>query len=397
MSIQLPHPQTEAGPLAGLRVLDIASLYAAPLAATALADFGAEVIKIEPPGTGDGFRNTGMWPVVARNKKSVTLDLRQPEGCEVFKQLVARSDVLVENYPRAVLERRGIGWDRLSKVNPDLVMVSVSCFGQTGPYADRPGSGTIGEGFGGMVNMIGEAEGPPLLPSFPLGDALGAMSSVIGTLMALYWRDSRRARPAGSTEPRGQHVDASLYEPVLFAISQVMSRWQPGAAPRRSGSRLATSAIRNVFRCQDGRFVVISASTDRHVMDLVMLAGGTPAQATLQDAEPVVAGWIATLSEPELLRQLVAARIPVAPVNDVDALLADPHIAARQNIVRVDDPRLGPLALVQPSPRLSASPGSIRSTGPVLGEHNEEVFGQLLGLDAERRRAVSEGVPPVAR
>jgi len=390
MTSKLPSSPSAPGPLSGLRVLDIASLYAAPFAASILGDFGAEVIKVEPPGTGDGFRNTGMWPVVARNKKSITLDLRQPEGCEVFKQLVARSDVVVENYPRAVLERRGIAWEQLSKVNPDLVMVSISCYGQTGPYADRPGSGTIGEGFGGMVNMIGEADGPPLLPSFPLGDAIGAMSSVIGTMMALYWRDSRRARPASATEPRGQHVDASLFEPVLLAISQVMSRWQPDAAPRRSGSRLATSAIRNVFRCQDGRFVVISASTERHVLDLVKLAGGSPAQATLHDAEPVVVRWIATQPQSDLLRQLVAARIPVAPVNDIDALLTDPHIAARQSVVRVDDAQLGPLALVQPVPRLSASPGAIRTVGPALGEHNEEVFGQLLGLEPARWRAVSE-------
>ena len=388
-----PHalePGRSPRPLEGVRVLDIASLYAAPLAATLLADFGAEVIKVEPPG-GDGFRGTTMWPVVARNKKSITLDLRQTHGCELLKELVAHADVLVENYPAAVLAKREIGWKELSARNSDLVMVSVSCFGQTGPYAERPGSGTIGEGFGGLVHMLGAADGPPLLPSFPLGDALGAMNAAIGTMMALYWRDAGQSRTArGTARGRGQQVDASLYEPVLFAISQVMARWKPGAAPQRSGSRLATSAIRNIYATRDARFVAISASTERHVVDLVKLAGGTEEAANLQDADPTVAGWVARHDQASVVAQLVAARIPIAPVNDVEKLLHDPHIAARKSILRVDDDELGPLALVQPSPKLSQTPGAIHTLGAPLSHHNQEVFGGLLGMSRTRMKELQE-------
>lgn len=372
-------------PLAGVRVLDIASLYAAPLASTIMADFGAEVIKVEPP-QGDGFRGTSMWPVVARNKKSITLDLRQPEGCELLKQLVEHADVLVENYPAAVLERRGIAWQDLSARNSDLVMVSVSCFGQTGPCAARPGSGTIGESFGGLAHMVGQGDGPPMLPSFALGDALGAMNTVIGTMMALYWRDGDRVRSTPAARAgRGQHVDASLYEPVLLAISQAMARWTPGAAPKRSGSRLATSAIRNVYATRDGQHVAISASTERHVVDLVKLAGGDLPHADRQDADATVACWIASRLQADVVASLVQARIPIAPVNDIEALLSDPHIAARESILRVDDAELGALALVQPSPKLSRTPGSIRTIGPALGQHNGEFFGGLLEIDAARR------------
>jgi len=366
-------------PMAGLRVLDIASLYAAPLAATVLADFGAEVIKIEPPG-GDGFRKTAMWPVVARNKKSITLDLRQQEGCRIFKELIEKSDVLIENYPTAVLKTRGIAYEDLTARNPGLVMVSVSCFGQTGPYAPRPGSGTIGEAFGGLPHMVGPADGPPMLPSFPLGDAIGALNIVVGTMMALYWRDAGLGPRNGSDEPRrGQHIDASLYEPVLFALSQVMSRWQPGQSPKRSGSRLLTSLIRNVYPTADHDYVVISVSTERHVVDLLNLAGGDRS-----DADAAVARWIENLPLAVVLATLSAARIPVAPVNDIDALLDDPHIQARESIVRVHDAELGALALVAPCPRLSRTPGTIRSIGPVLGGHNDEIYRELLGIDAER-------------
>ncbi len=368
-------------PLEGIRVLDISSLYAAPLAATILADFGAEVIKVEPLG-GDGFRNTGMWPVVARNKKSITLNLRQSEGCDLFKRLIAQTDVLVENYPAAVLERRGISWRHLSAINSDLVMVSVSCYGQSGPYAAYPGSGTIAEGFAGLVHMVGAPDGPPMLPSFPLGDAIGALNFVVGTMMALYWRDAGQSRAVpGVRRGRGQHLDASLIEPVLHAISQVMARWKPGKSPRRSGSRLATSAIRNVYGTRDGQFVCISASTERHVVDLVKLAGGAERDANLVDADPLVAQWIEQLPQAEVLDRLVTARIPIAPINDIETLMRDPHIVARGSILHVDDDELGPLALVQPSPRLSRTPGTIRSLGPKLAQHNDVVFRERLGLN----------------
>lgn len=358
-------------PLAGLRVLDISSLYAAPLVATILGDFGAEVVKIEPPG-GDGFRGTGLWPVVARNKKSVTLDLRQPEGCALLRELIRHADVIIDNYPAKVLEKRGIAWKDLSAINPKLVMLSVSCYGQQGPYGDRPGSGTIGEGFGGLTRLTGQADSPPLLPSLALGDGIAATNMALGAMMALYWRDARGGA--------GQHIDASLFEPILNVLGNAIARWKPGQSPQRCGSRLPGSAIRNVYATRDGQHVVISASTPRHVDDLVALAGGQPGE----DADTVAARWIRTQPLAELRDLLASKRIPVAAVNDLDMLLADPHVQARGSLTRQHDPELGDVALAAPAPRLSASPGSIRWINPGLGAHNDEVFGSLLGYDAPR-------------
>lgn len=339
------------GALAGLKVIDMASLYAAPLAATIMADFGADVLKIEPPG-GDQFRDSKMWPMVARGKTCLALDLRSADGIARFKDLIAQADVVVENYPAAVLEKRGIGWDVLHALNPRLVMLSVSCFGASGPYRDRPGSGTIGEGFGGLTALMGEADGPPLLPSVALGDAVGAMSAVIGTLAALHAR--------GRTG-QGQRVDASLYEPVLQIVAHAAQRWEPGSSPERCGSRLP-GVLRNVYRTADDRHVAISASTVRHAADLVALAGGEGGEG----ADAPVASWIATMDREALIATLVAARIPVAPVNSIDDLLADDHVRERGSLIHVADPALGNLALAAPSPQLSDTPGRIGAVNPPL-------------------------------
>jgi len=346
------------GALAGLKVIDMASLYAAPLAATIMADFGADVLKIEPH-EGDQFRNSKMWPMVARGKRCLALDLRAADGIETFKALVAQADVVVENYPAAVLAKRGIGWDVLSAINPRLVMLSVSCFGATGIYSERPGSGTIGEGFGGLTWLMGESDGPPTLPSVALGDAVGAMSAVIGTLSALYWRDRNG---------RGQQVDASLYEPVLQIVAHAAQRWTPGQSPERCGSRLP-GVLRNVYRTADNRFVTISASTARHQADLVGLAGGEG-----DDEDARVAAWIATVPQAELVSRLAAGRIPVAPVNNLDQLLADPHVRERASLVHVESAELGDLALAAPTPRLSETPGRIGLVNPPLGTDSREAL-----------------------
>jgi formyl-CoA transferase len=342
-------PATAA--LAGLRVIDMASLYAAPFAATIMADFGADVLKIEPPG-GDPFRESRMWPLVARGKRCLELDLRAAEGIETLKALAAEADVVVENYPAALLRKRGIGWETLSAINPRLVMLSVSCFGADGPYADRPGSGTIGEGFGGLTWLTGEGDGPPMLPSVALGDAVGAMSAVIGVLSALYWRER---------SGQGQQVDTSLYEPILQIVAHAAQRWSPGDPPMRCGSKLP-GVLRNVYATGDGHFVALSASTARHHADLVALAGGAEG-----DDDARVAAWMAGRSRQEVIDALVARRIPIAPVNDLDALLADPHVRARDSLRHVRSERLGDLALAAPSPRLSHTPAQIGEIDPPLG------------------------------
>lgn len=367
-------------PLSRLRVLDIASFYAAPFTATLLADFGAEVIKIEPL-EGDGMRGSGFWTLLGRNKKSVTLDLRKPEGCAVLKDLVAKSDILIDNYPANVLAKRGIGWAELSKVNPKLIMASVSLFGQQGPYTDLPGNGTTSEAFGGLTHLTGEADGPPVLPSLPFGDAIGAMSTALGIVTAAYWRDM-----SGGT---GQHIDASLYEPILVGISQAVSRWKPGQAPRRTGSRVPGLPVRNVYATADGHYVAISTTTRRHTDEIVMLAGGLSDACPEPDA--AVAAWIRKLTLKQTVDALVKQRIPVAPVNDLEQLLADPHVQARNSLLTFKDPELGDVAVTNPAPRLSQSPGSIRTINPKLGEHNDEVFGSLLGYSADRIASMRGG------
>ena len=358
--------------LAGLRVLDIASLYAAPLAATMLADFGAEVVKVEPPA-GDGFRGTKMWPIVARGKRSIVLDLRSTEGCSVFKKLVATSDVVVENFPAKVLEARGIGWSELSTINPALIMLSVSCFGRTGPYADRPGSGSIGEGFAGLTYVSGQADGPPTLPGVALGDAVGAMNAVIGVMTALYARD----RNGGI----GQQVDVSLYEPILQIMGQAMHRWSPGNSPTRNGSKMPGGGLRNVYATRDGKYVVISASTERHERELIEL---TACDAADSDPDAQVAAWISNRMLADVVDELVKRRLPVTPINDIDAQLADPHIVARGSLVRETDSQLGDLVLAAPTPKLSATPGRIRSLGPELGMDTDAVLREWANIPAKK-------------
>ena len=350
--------------LQGLRVIDMASLYAAPLAASFLADFGADVVKLEPP-EGDSFRGTRLWPLVARGKRSVTADLRTPQGCDLLKRLVAAADVVVENYPAGALDRRGIGWEALSAINPRLIMLSVSCFGADGPYAGRPGSGTIGEAFGGLTHLTGQADGPPMLPSTALGDAVGAMSAAIGVLTALYWRER---------SGRGQHIDASLYEPILHLVAHAASRWSPGAAPARSGSQLP-GVLRNVFRASDGRHVALSCSTPRHTAELAELAGAPP-QAGLAEQDMAVAAWIAGRPQAEVVAELTRRRLPVTQVNDLEDLLADPQALARGSLLRLEDAELGELLLAAPAPRLGATPGRIGPINPALGSADAQILAE---------------------
>jgi len=363
--------------LEGVRIIDISSYYAAPFVATLLADFGAEVIKVEPL-EGEPMRGGHLWSVIGRNKKSITLDLRKPEGCELLRQLVATADALVDNYPAKVLEQRGIGWKDLSKLNPRLVMASVSCFGQSGPYADRPGNGTLSEGFGGLVDLTGPASGMPVMPSLPLGDAIGALNIALGVMMALYWRDTRGGR--------GQHIDASLFEPILLAISHAVSRWSPGKPPKRASSRIPTLPVRNVFATSDGQYVVTSTTTARHHADIVRLAGGDP--ASKDDPDPLVAAWIRAHPLKEVLDTLIAMRIPVAPVNDLETLIHDPQVAARGSLIRQRHPDRGEFAVTGPSPRMSATPGRHWSMGSELGQHNDDIYQGLLGLGPERIEAL---------
>ena len=378
------------GALDGLRVLDISTLFAAPQVAAALGDLGADVVKVEPP-QGDPLRAMGaqrggrslMWALAARNKRSITLDLDDDAGRDLLHQLVERADVLVENFPRSTLERWHCTYDELAARNRRLVMVSVSCYGATGPYRDRSGAGTLAEAFGGLTNMIGEADGPPMLPSLALGDTVTAMAGVVGTLAACYSRD---ARGGG-----GQHVDVSMYEPILQLLAGTIVAYDPaGETPRRTGSRVPGGVPRNVYRTRDGDWVVVSGTTDPQVARLLPLIGRDAPEdrarfgrsaarlAAADELDGVVAEWIAARDRNDVLEALLGARIPAAPVNDLPAILDDPHVSERSSLVRVHDDDLGSLTMPAPTPRLGATPARVRATGPKLGAHTDEVLRDWL-------------------
>jgi crotonobetainyl-CoA:carnitine CoA-transferase CaiB-like acyl-CoA transferase len=389
-----------AGPLEGLRVLDIGTLFPAPLCAAMLGDLGADVIKVEPPG-GDSLRAMGAkvdgqslaWAVVGRNKRSITLDLNQARGQELLHRLVERADLLVENLPQRSLERWHCTWPELEARNPRLIVVSLSCYGRSGPYAERSGNGTLAEAFGGLTSMTGERDGPPLLTSLPIGDVLAGIFGTLGALAACYQRDARGGR--------GQRVDVSMYEPILqFLVNGVPLFARTGHVERRSGSRIPGAVPRNTYRTRDGRWLALSAVTDRLVSTLLRMMGRDPQaesarlgtvdlrRAHEDELDGEVADWVAGQESSTLLEALVKAGIPATSVNDVAALFADPHIRARGSFETVLDPKLGPLTLVAPAPRLEGSPAHIRSTGPDLGAHNQEIYGGELGLASEELAAL---------
>jgi crotonobetainyl-CoA:carnitine CoA-transferase CaiB-like acyl-CoA transferase len=390
--------------LEGLRVLDISTFFAAPQVSAMLGDFGADVVKLEPPG-GEALRKIGaqrnggslVWALTSRNKRTITCALDTDEGRDLLRRLVREVDILVENYPIATLEEWGCTWEDLSAINPDLVMVSVSCFGRTGPLSDRAGAGTLAEAFGGLTFMTGEGDGPPMLPSIPLGDTLVAFSGVIGALVAAW-----HARVNGGG---GQHVDVSMYEPVLTLMQSTIAAFDPDGdepAPHRTGSRVPGGVPRNVYRSRDGRWLVVSGTTDRQVGRILGLIGqdnedgrarfarSADRLRNADELDGLVARWVAANDAEAVIAALDAARIPVAPVHDVPGLLADPHISARGSLTTLDDPVIGRVTLQTPSPVLSATPGSVRFTGPAPGAHNTEVYGELLGLEAADLAALRE-------
>ena len=395
------------GALDGLRVLDISSFLAAPQVATFLGDFGADVIKIEPP-SGEALRRIGasrngeslVWAMVSRNKRVITCDLNRPEGRDILRQLVAEVNVLVHNYSPAMLERWDCTWEQLRTLNPGLVMVSVSPYGHTGPLADRPGAGTMAEAFAGLTHMTGEADGPPMLTSIPLGDTLTGIFGLIGALVACYGRDVNGLG--------GQHVDVSMYEPILTLMGSTLAAWDPDGEdppPMRFGSRLETGVPRNIYRTADNRYLCLSGTTDRQVERILALTGrdGPEDQAKFarmadrlahnDELDALVADWIAQRSLEEAVAIFVDARIPVAPVHDLPGLLADAQVQARNSVTLVDHDVLGSVPMATPAPILSETPGAIDHPGPPIGAHNAEVYAELLGWDHDRlAQAQSDGL-----
>jgi crotonobetainyl-CoA:carnitine CoA-transferase CaiB-like acyl-CoA transferase len=394
-----------AGPdaLEGLKVLDASTLFAGPLAATLLGDHGAEVIKIEHP-RGDPARTHGVqrdgvglwWKMLARNKKSVTLVLSTPRGQELFRELAADADVVIENFRPGTLERWGLGWDELSARNPRLVLARVTGFGQFGPYASRPGFGTLAEAMSGFAAITGEPDGPPTLPPFGLADGVAALTTAFGVMTAL------RAR---ETTGRGQVLDMAIIEPLLHLLGpQIIGYDQLGVLQPRTGNRSTNNAPRNTYRCADGRWVAVSTSAQsiaERVMRLVgspelidepWFASGASRAEHVEELDAAVGSWIAERDRDEVVEAFEKAEAAVAPIYTAADVLADPQYAALGSIVRVDDEELGPIRFQNVPFRLSETPGRVRSAGPRLGRDTAEVLGRH-GVDAaELERLRAEGV-----
>ncbi|MBI4507450.1 MAG: CoA transferase [Chloroflexi bacterium] len=391
-------------PLGGLRVIDCATLLAGPIIAMLLGDFGAEVVKVEHP-RGDPLRGHGhqkggvglLWKMVSRNKKAVTLSLSTPAGAEIFKRLVAAADVVVENFRPGTMERWGLGWEVLHALNPRLIMVRVTGFGQEGPYAQRAGFGTLAEAMSGFAHITGEPDGPPQLPPFGLADGICALTGFGATLTALYHRDLRGGE--------GQMIDLAIYEPILSILgAQVTVYDQLGVIQQRTGNRSPNVAPRNMYRTKDGRWMAVSTSADT-VAERVMRLVGHPevvdqpwfktAKGRAEHVDELdlkVAAWIAARPMDEVLRAFEEAQAAIAPVYDASHVVADPHFQHRQTIISVDDAELGPLKMQNVIARLSATPGRIRWAGPPLGAHTAEVLGVLGYTPADLARLRDDGV-----
>lgn len=387
------------GPLEGLRVIDLSTVLAGPLACQLLGDFGADVVKIEHPTAGDSFRTHGptkngiglWWKTLSRNKRCIGLYLGHPEGAQLFLELAADADVIVENFRPGTLERWGIGPDVLHEINPRLVIVRVTGFGQSGPYRDRPGFGTLAEAMSGFAAITGEADGPPTLPAMGLADTISGITSVSALMMALWHRD----RPGGSG--RGQVIDVSLLEPIVCAVGPGPTVWdQLGQVAQRTGNRSSSNAPRNTYLSSDGRWLAISASATTvaarvmrlvghpEVVDEAWFASAIGRAAHVDTIDAWVADWISTRTAAEVLAAFEAADAAVAPVYSAADLVEDPQVQALDMITTVDDPDLGPMKMQNVLFRMSDTPGSIRSTGPAtIGADTDEVLA-AAGIDAER-------------
>jgi formyl-CoA transferase len=385
------------GPLGDLRVIELGTLLAGPFCGQLLGDMGAEVIKVEPPEQGDPLRVWGRekahgkslwWPVVARNKKSITLDLRQPEGQRVLHELVGKADFLLENFRPGTLEKWGCGYTELAKINPRLIMIRVSGFGQTGPYARRAGFGAIGEAMGGLRYVVGDPEKPPSRMGISIGDSLAATFACFGALSALHYRE---------VTGHGQVVDSAIYEAVLNMMESLITEYdKAGYIRERTGAILPNIAPSNVYPTSDGSMVLIAANQDT-VFQRLTVAMGQPelaqqpeysthvARGTRQaQLDALIGAWTRTKSRAELLDLMEEYGVPAGLIYRAPEMLEDPHFKAREAIVSVQHPELGELKMQNVAPKLSRTPGRVRHGSPGLGEHNDEIYRGMLGMNAER-------------
>lgn len=401
-------PAVHSGPLAGVRVVELGSIIAGPFATRLLGDFGAEILKIELPGSGDPLREWGVhrhdgralwWSVQSRNKKLITLDVRRPAGKELCLRLLAESDVLVENFRPGTLEKWGLGPDLLHEHNPRLVIARVSGYGQTGPYADRPGFASAGEAVGGLRYINGFPDQAAPRAGISLGDSLAALFAVQGILMALYHRDANGGR--------GQVVDTAITESCFALLESMVPDYGKLSVVRQpSGTVLPHVAPSNVYRTRDGKWVVIAANGEnlwRRLCEAIHRADlltderfGTLRDrvAHMPELDTIIGDWTAQHDAAEIDRLLVAADVVFGPVNSIADIFHDLQFRARDMLVDVDDPEVGPLTMPGVVPKLSGTPGEPGAPAAwALGAHNDEVYRGLLGLDEERLAALTaEGI-----
>jgi formyl-CoA transferase len=389
-------------PLDDLRVIELGVLVAGPFCGQLLGDFGAEVIKVEDPGIGDPMRQWGQekpygtslwWPVVARNKKSVTADLRTVQGQDIVRRLIATADVLIENFRPGTLEKWGLSPESLWAINPRLVITRVTGFGQTGPYSQRAGYGSIGEAMGGIRYVTGEPDRPPSRAGISLGDSLAAMFATLGTLVSLHQRDR---------SGRGQIVDSAIYEAVLGMMESLIPEWQiAGYQRQRTGPTLPNVSPSNAYPTLDGEMILIAANQDT-VFRRLAAAMGRPDLATderyathgargqnMEELDGIIAEWSSTVAADDLLAMLHEGGVPAGRIFRAKDMFADPQFAARDAIVKLTHPDLGEFAMHNVFPRLSETPGRVRHVGPRLGEHNKEIYQGLLGIDDDEMSSLT--------
>ena len=391
-------------PLAGIRVLDIGTLIAGPFGATMLGDFGAEIIKVEQPGIGDALRGTpkdgkaarsGNWLVEGRNKKSVTLNLRVKQGQDILRELVRLADVVIENFTPGTLERWNLGWEDLRKINPRLIMVRVSGYGQVGPYSKRSGYDRIALGFSGYMYPTGFPDRFPVRPAFPTADYNTGTFAALSAMFALYERDAKGGE--------GQMIDLALYEAPFRITADMMTKYaQTGEIRERIGNRNPTFSPAGTFQTRDGRYVQIAAGGDNvwqrlaPAIDMAPLATD-PRYAKSRERigradelEKLLAGWIAEHDFADIEARLEKANVPFGGIYTAADIATDPHFAARENIAVIQDDEEGPVTMPNVVPKLRGTPGRIAHAGPPLGKHNQEIYGGLLAKTEAEMQALAE-------
>jgi succinyl-CoA:(S)-malate CoA-transferase subunit B len=386
-------------PLEGVRVIDVATFIASPYAAGMMGEFGAEVLKVEHPIGGDPCRHFGSatnrggdtlaWLSEARNKKSVTLDLRSKEGAEIFKKLVAKSDILCENFRPGTLEKWGLGWDVLREVNPGLVMLRVSGYGQTGPYRDRPGFARIAHAVGGLAYLAGMPRETPVTPgSTTLGDYLTGMYGVIGALVAFRYKEKTG---------KGQYIDAALFESVFRVSDEMAPAYAKfGTIRERTGAHNKIACPMGHFRTKDDKWVAFACTTDKLFAALAESMGRPELAshglygehdkriAARHEVNEIVSQWCGALTRDEVADKCYATGAPYAPLNNVQDIYGNRQFIARRNLISIDDPAIGDTVVVPASvPRLSKTPGQTKWLGPSLGQHTEEVLRDVLGMSSQ--------------